>query len=490
MASDPANRAGPHGRLDPDDWRALRAQGHRMLDDMLDHLEGLRAQPVWRPMPPEVRGGFAAPPPAAAEPLAAVHQDFMARVAPYASGNLHPGFMGWVQGGGTPVGMLAEMLAGGLNANLGGRDHAPIQVEREVAGWMRDLFGFPETAGGLFVTGASMANFIGVLAARTRALGRASRRTGLAAGDARLTAYASRAVHSCVPRAMEMSGIGSDALRRIGFDARQRIDLDALRAAIAEDRRAGARPFLIVGAAGTVDVGAIDDLAALADIAREEELWLHVDGAYGALGVLSREAAPRLAGLERADSIAFDFHKWGQVPYDAGFLIARDAEALRETFATPAAYLQREQRGLAGGDWWPCDYGPDLSRGFRALKTWFTLRVFGLEAIGTMIDESCALARRLQARIEAEPELELLAPAQLNIVCFRYRCADPDPVNREIVTALHEAGRVAPSLTEIDGRAAIRAALFNHRTRDEDVEALVEGVLRLGRAAAPVAGAA
>jgi glutamate/tyrosine decarboxylase-like PLP-dependent enzyme len=495
MASDAPPRptpspAEPSGRLDPADWGALREQGHRMLDDMLDHLQGLRQQPVWRPMTDAARARLSAPPPTRPEPLATVHQDFLQNVLPYGGGNLHPGFMGWVQGAGTPVGMLAEMLAAGLNGNLGGRDHAPIQVEREVAGWVRDLFGLPQTAAGLFVTGASMANFIGVLAARTRALGPEARSAGLIGTDRRLVAYTSRAAHSCVRRAMEMSGVGGQALRVIDFDDDQRVDLAALRAAIAADRAAGLSPFLVIGNAGTVDVGAIDDLGALADIAAAESMWLHVDGAYGALGVLSPEIAPRLAGLERADSIAFDFHKWGQVPYDAGFLIARDGAVLRETFATPAAYLQREPRGIAGGDWWPCDYGPDLSRGFRALKTWFTLRVHGLEAIGAAISRSCALARALQARIEAEPELELLAPAQLNIVCFRYRGPDADAVNRAIVSDLQEAGRVAPSLTEIDGKAAIRAALFNHRTEQQDLDALVEGTLGLGRAAAALAGAA
>jgi len=455
MASDAPPRAtaasaAPSGRLDPTDWPALRQQGHRMLDDMFDHLQTLRDQPVWRPMSPEHRARFATPPPTAPESLAAVHEDFTRNVLPFGGGNTHPGFMGWVQGAGTPVGMLAEMLAAGLNANLGGRDHAPIQVEREVAGWVRDLFGLPRTAAGLFVTGASMANFVGVLAARTRALGAEARGCGLTGAGKRLTAYTSRAAHSCVRRAMEMSGLGAEALRVIDFDPDQRIDLAALRAAIAADRAAGLTPFLVVGNAGTVDVGAIDDLNALADIAQAEAIWLHIDGAYGALGVLSEQVAPKLAGLERADSIAFDFHKWGQVPYDAGFLIARDGAALKATFATPAAYLQREPSGLAGGDFWPCDYGPDLSRGFRALKTWFTLRVCGLEAIGAAISRSCDLARALQARIEAEPELELLAPAQLNIVCFRYRCAGADTVNRSIVTQLHEAGRVAPSLTEID----------------------------------------
>jgi aromatic-L-amino-acid decarboxylase len=466
--------------LDPSDWRALRDQGHRMLDDMFDHLESLRDQPVWRPIPQGVRQRFRSAPPTAPSPLAEAHASFMSDVLPYAGGNLHPGFMGWVQGAGTPVGMLAEMLAGGLNANLGGRDHMPIEVEREVIGWMRQLLGFPEGASGLLVTGASAANFIGVLVARQRVLGAAGRHQG--ATGARLTAYASAGVHGCVPRAMEMAGLGSDALRRIAVTADHRIDLKALRQAIETDRRAGFRPFLLVGNAGAVDTGAIDDLDALADLAKTEGLHFHIDGAFGALGVLAPEIRPLLKGLERADSVAFDFHKWAHVPYDAGCILVRDQALHRETFAAEAAYLQREGRGLAGGDWWPCDYGPDLSRGFRALKTWFTLKVYGTDAIGAAITRSCVLARELERRIAAEPALELLAPVALNIVCFRYACDDADRVNRAIVADLQEAGAVAPSLTTINGKAAIRAALFNHRTDERDLDALVQGVLALGAA--------
>ena len=199
--------------------------------------------------------------------------------------------------------------------------------------------------------------------------------------------------------------------------------------------------------------------------------------------MLAAEIAPRLAGLERADSLACDFHKWGQVPYDAGFVMVRDAVAHRETFAAGADYLQRETRGMAAGEHWPCDYGPDLSRGFRALKTWFTLKVLGTDAIGAAIAKSCALARDLEAAIVAAPKLELLAPVQLNIVCFRYRCADADAVNRRIVADLQEAGAAAPSLTRVDGRIAIRAALFNHRTDRRDIQALVRGAVAFGDAA-------
>ena len=232
-----------------------------------------------------------------------------------------------------------------------------------------------------------------------------------------------------------------------------------------------------------MDVGAIDDLARLAEVAHREGLWFHVDGAYGALGMLAPDIAPRLAGIERADSIAFDFHKWGQVPYDAGFIMVRDGTLHHDTFASPTAYLRREARGLAAGSPWPCDFGPDLSRGFRALKTWFTLKVYGAEQLGRMISNTCALARYMRSRIEALPQLELLAPVALNIVCFRYRSEDADRVNADIVVALQESGIAAPSTTNIDGCLAIRAAIVNHRTSTRDIDALLEATIAFGQAA-------
>ena len=229
-----------------------------------------------------------------------------------------------------------------------------------------------------------------------------------------------------------------------------------------------------------MDIGAIDDLQALSALCREEQVWFHVDGAYGALGILSPSLAPRLAGLEDADSIALDFHKWGQVPYDAGFLIVRDGDRHRDTFSAPAAYLRRETRGLAAGSSWPCDLGPDLSRGFRALKTWFTLKTYGTEKLGAIITRTCALAGYLETRILAEPRLELLAPVQLNIVCFRYRAADAKRINGEIVIDIQESGIAAPSTTLLDGRLAIRAAIVNHRTDTCDIDALISAVLDFG----------
>jgi aromatic-L-amino-acid/L-tryptophan decarboxylase len=466
--------------LDPQDWDEIRAQGHRMLDDMFDYAADIRERPVWQPIPEEVRARFRGNLPHQPSDLGEVYREFADFIVPYATGNVHPGFMGWVHGGGTAVGMLAEMLAAGLNANLGGRDHIPIEVERQIVEWTRQMFRFPEGASGIFVTGTSMANLMAVLVARTAALGRSVRQLGLGDEGARLVAYTSTAAHGCISKAMDIGGFGSDALRSIAVDRTHRIDVAALRDRIAADRAAGLTPFLVVGSAGTVDIGAIDDLVALSALCREQGLWFHVDGAYGALGVLSPSLAPRLAGLENACSIALDFHKWGQVPYDAGFLIVRDGERHRDTFAAPAAYLRRETRGLAANSPWPCDLGPDLSRGFRALKTWFTLKTYGTEKLGAVITRTCALAAYLEKRILAEPRLELLAPVQLNIVCFRYRADDANRVNGEIVIDIQESGIAAPSTTILDGELAIRAAIVNHRTDTRDIDGLIAAVLEFG----------
>jgi aromatic-L-amino-acid decarboxylase len=475
----PADLAGTES-LDPVDWTDLRALGHRMMDDMFDHMETLRDGPVWRRMPDGLRQELRRKLPRGPSPAADVYADFQRLVQPYATGNLHPRFMGWVHGGGNPVGMLAELLAGGLNANLGGRDHAPIEVERQVIAWAAEMLGFPGDASGVLVTGTSIANLIGVLVARSARLGPAVRSDGV--DGARLVAYTSAAAHGCLPRAMEMAGLGRDALRMVACDAQGRMRMDVLAARVAADRADGARPFLVVGTAGTVDIGAIDDLDGIADFAAAEDLWFHVDGAYGAIAALAPRLRPLLIGIERADSVAFDFHKWAQMPYDAGCIVVRDAARQLATFGAEAAYLRREQRGLAGGGVWPCDLGPDLSRGFRALKVWMTLSVYGADRIGAVAQQTCDLAAMLAARVDGEPALQRLAPVALNIVCFRYVAAggDLDRLNADIVADLQEAGIAAPSTTTVGGVLAIRAAIVNHRTTAADMVVLVDAVLTAG----------
>ena len=470
--------------LDPSDWNAFRLQGHRMLDDMIDYLEQLRDQPVWQPMPEDVRHSFRQALDNEPSDLITAHELFMTDVLPYALGNVHPGFMAGFHGGRTPVGMLAELLAAGLNANLGGRDQAPIEVERQVVQWVRELFNFPETASGLFVTGTSMANLLSVLIARTNLLGVDVRRKGLTSNNRQFIAYTSAGAHISVVQAMDIAGFGSDALRMIPVDEHHQMNIEALELAVVEDRKAGMTPFFIAATVGSVGVGAIDNLQAIAELCQRENIWFHVDGAYGALAMLAPDLAPRLQGIECADSIAFDFHKWGQVPYDAGFILVRDGELHHDTFASSAAYLKRSSRGMAAGSPWPCDFGPDLSRGFRALKTWFTIKVYGAEKLGQVISNTCALAQYMKRRIEAEPRLELLAPVALNIVCFRYRSADANRVNADLVAALQESGIAAPSTTTINGQLAIRAAIVNHRTTRRDIDALLDATLALGDDAA------
>jgi glutamate/tyrosine decarboxylase-like PLP-dependent enzyme len=271
--------------LDPTDWSQLRSLGHQMMDDMFDHLAKLRDNPVWRPMPDDVRDSFQKPLPRSGTNPNTIYETFTRSIQPYVTGNTHPGFMGWVHGGGNPISMLAELLAGTMNANCGGRDHVGITVERQVIAWAAEMTGMPPTTSGVLLTGSSMANFVALLCARYSALGAAGRETGV--GGHQLTAYAAAAAHRCIAGAMDMAGIGTENLRRIPVDADYRMDIAKLESAIAEDRQAGKRPFLIIGTAGTVDTGAIDDLSAIADIAAAAKLWFHVDGAFGALAALS-----------------------------------------------------------------------------------------------------------------------------------------------------------------------------------------------------------
>ena len=452
-----------------------------MLDDMLDYVSQIRQRPVWQHAPESVEEVFKTVIPMQPQSLSAAHELFMKNILPYAVGNAHPGFMGWVHGGGSVVGMLAEMLASGLNSNLGGRDQIPIQVEQQVVRWMQQLFGFPESASGLFVTGSSMANLIGLLVARTAKIGTEIRSLGLQRVDQVLIAYTSCDAHSCLERGMEMAGMGKNQLRKIAVNNAHQMNLHTLQETITIDRSAGLTPFCVIGAAGTVNVGAIDDLHGIAEIARHEDLWFHVDGACGALGMMSPDIATKMRGIQAADSIALDFHKWGQVPYDAGFVLVRDSQLHQDTFTSPAAYLRRETRGMAAGSPWPCDFGPDLSRSFKALKVWFTMQVYGMDRLARMMERTCELAAYLARCIEECEELELLAPVSLNIVCFRYRCNDADRVNTELVVALQESGIAAPSSTTINGKFAIRAAIFNHRTTQLEIDDLFKATLRLGR---------
>ncbi len=469
--------------LDPQDWAAFRSLSHAALDDALDYLQSVRERPVWKPVPEAVRERLRADLPLDPTPLDVVYREFVENILPYPTGNIHPRFFGWVHGSGTPTGALADLLASTMNSNVGGRDHGAVYVERQVVEWFRKLFGFPKAASGVLTIGTSEANLIAVLVARTRACGLTVRENGLF-GSERLVGYASAATHGCVRRAFEIAGFGNASLRVLPTDALHRTDPKTLRYAIEDDLAEGFVPFLIVGNAGSVDVGALDPLGALADVAAHYKLWFHVDGAFGATAILAPSIAPQLRGIERADSIAFDFHKWLHAPYDAGCVLVRDGEAHRATFASTPSYLTRMPRGLAAATPWFTDYTIDLSRCFRALKVWFVLKEHGARRLGESIEANVRQAKRLGELVDGDEAFELLAPVQLNIVCFRYRVpkysdAALDRFNDNLVIALQESGTAVTSSTTVANKRAIRVNITNHRTRDEDLTLLLDALKRL-----------
>ncbi|MDU8912185.1 pyridoxal phosphate-dependent decarboxylase family protein [Aestuariicoccus sp. MJ-SS9] len=460
---------------DPQDWDAFRRAAHDLLDRCLTRLENAADHP-WQPVPEEVRAGYAIGPAQGDE--TALARRLASEVMPYATGNTHPRFFGWVHGSGLATGLMSEMVAATMNANVGGRDHGAVYMERAVIDWARGVFGFPEGASGILVTGTSQATVIALQAARVRALGPEMRRTGQ--GAARLTAYAGASVHSSTAKALELLGVGTENLRQIPDGARG-MDMGALRAAIAADRAAGAQPFALVGTAGAVDTGQFDDLDALADVAVDEGLWLHVDGAFGAWVVLAGDDLAALAhGIGRADSLACDFHKWMYVPYDCGLALIRDEAAHRAAFAVRPSYLEGQDRGLAGGDPWFCDYGIDLSRGNRALKVWSALTTYGPERLGAAIARNCAQARLMGDLVSGQSHMALLAPVVSNLCVFTADTwLDPaaqSALNRRIAQDLQLSGQAVFSTTDIGGVTGLRAAIVNHRTTKADIHTAIAAV--------------
>ncbi|MEE9454226.1 MAG: pyridoxal-dependent decarboxylase [Paracoccaceae bacterium] len=459
--------------LDPKNWDDFRQSAHTMLDAALDKMQSASDGPVWQPLPADMKSRFNVPLPAKGANIT----DTLSALLPYGVGNTHPRFFGWVHGAGTPTGVIADIAAGAMNANLGGRDHGAMYVEKQVVAWVRQMFDFPETASGLIVSGTSMATIIALKVARDARLDFASRTGGIGGGigGCKLVGYTSEQAHTCVARAFDILGLGSDALRIIAVNTDYTMDIDALQSAIDTDRAAGLIPFFVAGTAGTVNTGAIDNLAALADTAAAENLWLHVDGAFGATAILSPDLKPKLRGINRADSIAFDFHKWLHVNYDAGFVLIRDEALHRAAFSLRPEYL-REGAALAAGNPWPVEYGPELSRTNRALKIWAQFTAHGTEALAAAIARNCTQAQTLAGLIVAEPSLQLCAPVSLNIVCFSV----PDPAqNADIVAKLQTSGIAAPSTTMLQDESAIRVNLTNHRTQDADLALLVRAVVEI-----------
>ena len=470
--------------LDPEDWNDFSRLAHDALDAAIDHIRTASQKP-WRPLPEDARRDIERPLPHEPAGLDHVVGAVKRSILPYPTGNAHPRFWGWVMGNGTPDGMLADMLASAMNPHLAGYDQSASAVERQVIDWFIELMGYPPGASGLLVSGATMANLNGLAVARRAKAGFDVRSAGLAAGP-RLTVYGSVETHSWAEKCCDVLGLGREAFRRVAADRFGRVEPQAIREAVAQDRLRGERPICVIANAGTVDTGAIDDLEALADLCQEEDLWLHVDGAFGALVALAPSLSHHLRGLERTDSLAFDLHKWGYLPYEVGGVLVRDRETHRAAFQTRADYLKSPGRGIQPEPLELADFGIQLSRGFRALKVWVSLMTHGTDKIGRVIEQNVEQAHYLAERVENDDRLELLAPVSLNVVCFRYHDSEMDEgeleaLNREILLRLQEDGVAIPSSTWRDGRFALRVAITNHRTRSSDVDVLVDAVLALGQ---------
>jgi len=423
--------------------------------------------------------------PYTSQEAATVYDHFFTQILPFNTENAHPRFWSWVQGGGTPLGMLADMLASGMNTNVSIGDHMPMYVEKQVIEWSKEMMGFPAAAGGILLSGASLANITALLVARHH-FNDTIRKKGMQSVTGQLIIYGSAETHNCVLKGVEVIGVGSDNFRRIPVDDQYRIRLDLLRQQIKADREAGHQPFCIVGNAGTVNTGSIDPLEELAAIAKEEGCWYHIDGAFGAIPKILPEFADHLKGVEQADSLSFDYHKWLYVNYEVACVLIRDAAIHRDAFATSVNYLVQHERGLSGGPDPMSNYGMELSRGFKALKVWMSIKEHGIERYQYMVRKNLRQAQYLAGLVQASPSLELLAPVPLNIVCFRYNpggCNDEqlNSINKEILMRLHEQGIAAPSYTLLNGKYAIRAAITNHRSRLDDFDTLVEATLRIGR---------
>jgi glutamate/tyrosine decarboxylase-like PLP-dependent enzyme len=459
--------------------------GRAAADAVAEHRARLESRPVFGKVADRA-AVFAEAVPEDGLPFDAVLDLVREHILPFPMGNSHPRFYGFINATADPVGITADYLASAMNSNCWGGDHAAIHVEERVVHWLAELLGFPPDAEGILVSGGSMANFTALAAARRAVVAGNVREDGLF-GGAPIAVYASDQVHSCVDKAVDLLGIGTRRLRKIETDARFRIRMDLLEEAVARDRKEGLRPAIVVGNAGTVNTGAIDPLAELADFCRRESLWYHVDGAYGAMAAMSKELAPLFSGMERADSIAADPHKWLYVPYEAGATLVREPGRLGAAFRKFPEYLAADPDSPFPGPAWFAERGVELSRGFKALKVWMGLKTHGRRAYAAAIEEDVRLAGFLAEEVDRRPDFERLAESPLSIANFRYRprgrdLSDDalDRLNRRIVNRLVGDGSFFLAPTILKGRSALRVAIVNFRTREEDLMALLDETARIG----------
>ena len=473
----------------------FRALGHRLVDDIAAFLESLPARPVTRGQPPSsVREalGLGGPLPEHGSDPARLLERTASLLFDNSLFNGHPRFYGYITSSPAPIGMLAEFLAASINANVGGFMLAPAatEIESETVRWIAEFIGYPNDCGGLLVSGGNMANMVCFLAARAAGSGWNVREQGVSGSDGqRLRVYCSVETHTWISKAADLAGIGTSAIRFIPTDAELRLDVDQLQRQIDADVAAGDRPLLVVGTAGSVSTGAVDPLREIGSVCKARGLWFHVDGAYGGFAAAVPDAPEDLRGLAAADSIAVDPHKWLYAPVEAGCALVRQPESLRNAFTYHPPYYYFAERTTNY-----VDYGPQNSRGFRALKVWLAFQQAGAAGYRATIGEDMTLSRAMAAAVSRHPELELFTQA-LSITTFRYvpkdlrtTIGEPtterhlDSLNRRLLERIQDSGEVFVSNAVIRDRYVLRACIVNFHTTKTDVEALPEIIARLGNA--------
>ncbi|MFN8376318.1 MAG: pyridoxal-dependent decarboxylase [Anaerolineae bacterium] len=463
--------------LSPEEFRAL---GHQVVDLLAERLGNMREMPTRQPVPLALREALMHEPlPADGSDPAQLIQRVVDEVLAYPMGNNSPRFFAWVNSPSAPLAWLADLLAAAHNPSVAGGDHSAVYVEHGLLNWLKQIMGYPQDSMGLLASGGSVANIIGLAVMRhVKALGKI-RAQGFSSEPAPMVVYTSTQGHSCIQKAVELLGIGSNYLRRIPTDEYFRMDVAKLRAQIALDRMAGLRPVCVAASAGTVNTGAIDPLDELADVCAAEKLWFHVDGAYGGLGILAEQTQGLFKGIERADSLAVDPHKWMYVPVECGCIFVRDAQAMRDAFSVMPPYL-RDDRALP----WFSEFGIQQTRSFKALKLWMVMQQIGEKGYRELISHDVAMAQALQAKIRARADFQLVAAGSLSVTCFRYTppgVEDVVSLNKNLLPLVQAEGQAFLTGTELDGVYVLRACVVNFRTTEADLERLLDVLAEAGQ---------
>lgn len=473
--------------LDPKDWAKARALMHQMVDDAIDYTANIRSKKVWQEMPDDILNSFNMSVPYESSDPGLVYDEFKKNILPYPMGNIHPRFWGWYMGNGTVSGYIGDFWASVMNPNLGGGNHAAHKVEEQVINWIKEIMHFPLDSSGLLVSGGSMANFTALAVARNAKSGYDIRNKGITSELAnKMVVYASNEIHSSNQKALELLGLGAESLHKIATNENYTINVDALKNQILIDKNEGLFPIAVIGTSGTINTGAIDDLNSLADLCEKESLWFHVDGAIGAIAIITEQVKPQLEGIERADSIALDLHKWLHMPFEVGCVLIKDKDAHKNTFSLIPEYLQKNTRGLGSGANWFSEYGLQLSRRFNALKVWMSIKEHGVRRFGRMISRNIDQANYLGKLIIENEKLELIAPIGLDIVCFRYNPGNMsneelNSLNKEIKLQIEEQGIAFLGYTTLHDKYCIRIAIANHRSTSDDFDILIESILKIAQ---------